>query len=300
MLQLERALLTGATTPLVPAMTGEEVASQQVAEVLATEFMCRRRHTLSLAKSNLYALPHNLWNISFLRLLDISGNNLTSLPAEIGGMIALRSLKISHNSLETLPPTIGKLSALNRLDASHNALESLPPSFAKMIGLQHVDLSHNRLRSLPKEILGHLKGMFYFGLEANCFLEDRDMEALAGTTTITYFVASLLHIAMTKVAAMVKDDEDSAARALPTTAAGASLYKSPASSSLAASSSRLLAELPGDLRERFVRDLNTCDCGSRFFGPGLGESLCPIATVVAPRRLLLSSKRCCAACPRSW
>jgi len=97
-------------------------------------------------------LPTNLWNLSNLTGLDLSGIQLTTLPPEIGKLSNLTKLNLGYNQLTTLPPEIGKLSNLTGLDLSSNQLTTLLHEIWKLSSLTVLDLCGNLLTALPPEI----------------------------------------------------------------------------------------------------------------------------------------------------
>jgi len=241
----------------------EEDAKADIQHVLASEYTCYRKHTLALSNCALYRLPQQLWKISFIHQLDLSDNKLARLPAEISSMVSLRILKLRNNELATLPSSIGALKSLHMLDVSHNALKQVPTTISKLLHLQYLHLDNNHLTALPKEILRlPLPNMFVVNV---C---DNDFPLLPVTTT-TYFVPSLLSIAMTKVVAY----------------GGQAAIHSPL--------------LPSDLREAFSRDLNECElCGQKYYGCAMGEKL--EAGTIQGQPVALSTRRCSPGCTGTW
>merc|ERR1719482_1155235 len=71
-------------------------------------------------------LAEGLWNLSAVKVLDLSGNGLTSLPAEIGRLGTLEVLKLANNSLARLPAELMQLPKLATLDLAGNSLAALP------------------------------------------------------------------------------------------------------------------------------------------------------------------------------
>jgi Leucine-rich repeat (LRR) protein len=71
---------------------------------------------LNLYGLGLERLPPELWALTNLQVLYLSGNQLTSVPAELGNLTALQILYVGYNQLTSLPAEIGNLTALKQLN----------------------------------------------------------------------------------------------------------------------------------------------------------------------------------------
>jgi internalin A len=144
---------------------------------------------LSLSKLDLPQVPSEIWQLTQLQRLDLSGNRLSQLPPEIGKLTHLRVLTLDGNRLSQLPPEIGKLTHLWKLILSSNNLSLLPieiwqlsdlqelylrnnrlpylhHDMGKLLNLQLLDLNYNRLSQLPPEI-GQLSRLEKLYLNSN-------------------------------------------------------------------------------------------------------------------------------------
>ncbi len=97
-------------------------------------------------------LPSEIYQLSSLRVLDISCNQLTSLPPEIGQLAHLQKLHLNHNQLTSLPPEIGQLAYLQKLHLNHNQLTSLPPEIGQLANLQWLTIGNTGISFMPDEI----------------------------------------------------------------------------------------------------------------------------------------------------
>ena len=65
---------------------------------------------LTLHALELHALPVEVFRMSQLTILDVSGNQLRELPPEVGGLKHLDKLYVNNNQLKTLPTELHRLS----------------------------------------------------------------------------------------------------------------------------------------------------------------------------------------------
>ncbi|XP_035826744.1 malignant fibrous histiocytoma-amplified sequence 1 homolog [Aplysia californica] len=105
-----------------------------------------------LCKNFLQTIPPSIYNLKYLRVLDMSNNLLTNLPEDIGRLKGLRVLRLSCNNFERVPPTIGHLTQLEELNMSQNRVRRLPPEIKGLTSLQILILERNNLQSLPEEL----------------------------------------------------------------------------------------------------------------------------------------------------
>lgn len=126
---------------------GYQEAQRRIARAKRTD-----ETELDLRELGLTALPAELWALSALRMLELSGNQLTALPAEIGSLSGLDWLYLSGNQLTALPAEFGALTALGHLTLQGNQLTTLPPEIGALTALVMLDVQSNRLTTLPPEI----------------------------------------------------------------------------------------------------------------------------------------------------
>lgn len=122
---------------------------------------------LGLGQLGLTELPPEMWRLTNLEWLDLSGNCwLRELPPEIGRITNLQELCLSGNRFTALPPEIGRLERLTVLQASRNCLTKLPREIGQLTQLRHLELDGNRLAELPPEI-GQLTSLARLWLQNN-------------------------------------------------------------------------------------------------------------------------------------
>ena len=122
--------------------------------------MCDYLTTINLSGNQLSWLPHELFQLSGLQILNASSNHITGLPDLQQTYNAekdayewpcghLTRLNLSRNHLTDLPHFLFKIPKLSHLDVSHNRLIYLSfdlwsaPKLYQMIG------THNKLETLP-------------------------------------------------------------------------------------------------------------------------------------------------------
>ncbi len=114
---------------------------------------------LSLTKTNLRAIPPEVFDLYNLEELDLSKNQIKNLPPEISRLKKLRFLDISKNKLEELPKEIGELNNLEILMAGKNNIYRLPDEIGNCSALESLSLWDNNLSGLPVNLktLSNLK-----------------------------------------------------------------------------------------------------------------------------------------------
>ncbi|KAF4112165.1 hypothetical protein G5714_006960 [Onychostoma macrolepis] len=123
---------------------------------------------LELVHCDLERIPHAIFSLSNLQMLDLKENNLRTIE-EIVSFQHLRKLtclKLWHNSIAFIPEHIKKLGSLERLYFSHNKIEILPSHLFLCNKLRYLDLSNNDIRFIPPEI-GVLQSLQYFSVSCN-------------------------------------------------------------------------------------------------------------------------------------
>ncbi|XKL68710.1 hypothetical protein PGB90_006479 [Kerria lacca] len=111
-----------------------------------------RKEILYLQENKLTTLKEggNLYDLSMLKLLDLSSNNIEVLSPDIKYLKNLQVLLIDNNKLTSLPVEIGSLTNLEKLSLATNMLKILPDSLCKLSKLQYLDVRYNsNLYSLP-------------------------------------------------------------------------------------------------------------------------------------------------------
>ncbi|KAM4038047.1 volume-regulated anion channel subunit LRRC8E isoform 1-T5 [Anomaloglossus baeobatrachus] len=127
---------------------------------------------LELIRCDLERIPHAVFSLNNLQMLDLKENSLHTIE-EIISLQHCRKLSILrlwHNQIAYIPEHIRKLKGLEELCLNRNKILILPPALFLCTKLRHLDLSYNEIRELPPEV-GVLQMLQYFALTGN-FLED--------------------------------------------------------------------------------------------------------------------------------
>jgi len=111
-------------------------------------------------------LPYEIFELSWLTSLDLSGNLLSTIPESITQLQDLRDLDLRDNQFSAVPESISQLQKLTYLDLSFNQLSTIPESITRLKGLRDLDLKKNQLSALPESI-GQLQNLIYLDLSSN-------------------------------------------------------------------------------------------------------------------------------------
>ncbi|XP_018416331.1 PREDICTED: volume-regulated anion channel subunit LRRC8E-like [Nanorana parkeri] len=127
---------------------------------------------LELIRCDLGRIPHAVFSLTNLQVLDLKDNNLHTIEEIISLQHCrkLSVLRLWHNHIAYIPEHIRKLKVLEELCLNRNKILVLPPQLFLCTKLRHLDLSHNEIRELPPEV-GVLQMLQYLALTGN-FLED--------------------------------------------------------------------------------------------------------------------------------
>ena len=110
---------------------------------------------IHLQKNKLDKLPIELFQLSMLKELNVSGNVLTELPNESNwNCPSLKVFDINHNRLRELPEALWKIPSLKYLLAHHNSIENIvdvdvDDEISPSKVLKVVDVSYNKLTKIP-------------------------------------------------------------------------------------------------------------------------------------------------------
>lgn len=117
---------------------------------------CEDGHIVELILNNNQlagAVPNEIENLTFLRLLDLGHNQIDALAPTIGRLSRLKSLQLLHNNLSQLPVELNQLTNLENLNLFGNQLNTLPDS-ALPPQLSTLSLGSNLLTELPDSLWG--------------------------------------------------------------------------------------------------------------------------------------------------
>ncbi|KAL3158636.1 hypothetical protein ABBQ32_011386 [Trebouxia sp. C0010 RCD-2024] len=142
---------------------------------------------LSLTGNMLATIPADLKQLTALTSLNLSHNRITEVPEFISKLQALQDLDLGRNSLYYLPSAIGSLPALQYLNVMNNSLAAVPPQVGKLSALYRLGLKGNQLKSLPESVAG-LKGLVELFVTNNCLV--RLPDGMSGLTSLVKLQAS--------------------------------------------------------------------------------------------------------------
>ncbi|XP_072005215.1 volume-regulated anion channel subunit LRRC8E [Engystomops pustulosus] len=127
---------------------------------------------LELIRCDLERIPHAVFSLTNLQMLDLKENSLHTIEEIISLQHCrkLSVLRLWHNQIAYIPEHIRKLKGLEELCLNRNKILVLPPQLFLCTKLRHLDLSYNEIRELPPEV-GVLQMLQFLSLTGN-FLED--------------------------------------------------------------------------------------------------------------------------------
>jgi Leucine-rich repeat (LRR) protein len=111
-----------------------------------------RAKVLILRKKKLTFIPPEVFLLTNLTRLDLSGNKIRLIPDSINQLINLDTLDISGNRLIKISPEIKALTKLKFLDLGKNELDSVPETIGSLKKLEKLDLWDNNISYIPDQI----------------------------------------------------------------------------------------------------------------------------------------------------
>ena len=151
--------------------------------------------SLRFSNNKFNLIPQGIYQLSNLKLLDMSGNNINEIdgnlikglsslveldlsknkiryiPNNIQFLTFLEVLKISNNQLLELPEELGVLTRLKKLFLNENSLQFLPRNlFSKMVGLEEIYLYKNQLEDIcdsSSSIFDNMKHLKFLDIHSN-------------------------------------------------------------------------------------------------------------------------------------
>lgn len=124
---------------------------------------------LDLSHNNLSSLYGELICLDQLKFLNCRHNQIhdTSIPHELFKLKLLSILDLSHNRLKVIPHSIFSCKSLRVLNLSHNLLSNIDDElFKNLLNLTYIDLSFNQLKTVPPQ-LGRLSNLITLILNDN-------------------------------------------------------------------------------------------------------------------------------------
>jgi Leucine-rich repeat (LRR) protein len=114
--------------------------------------LSRAEFSLSLEivnQASCTAVPQDLFHLSSLTALTISGCPVNNMPDDVCMMLCLTSLEISHCNLKKLPSMLCKCLKMTSINLQGNVLSSLPIGWAELTNMNSLSLAQNRFELVP-------------------------------------------------------------------------------------------------------------------------------------------------------
>ncbi|KAF0896454.1 hypothetical protein E2562_024318 [Oryza meyeriana var. granulata] len=116
--------------------------------------------------------------LTYLRVLDLTGSLVQSIPSYIGNLIHLRLLDLDGTDISHLPESIGNLQNLQILNLQRcKSLHSLPLATTHLCNLRRLGIDYTPINQVPKGIgrlkfLNDLEGFLIRGGDDNTKMQD--------------------------------------------------------------------------------------------------------------------------------
>ena len=116
--------------------------------------------SLRFSNNKFNYIPKSLYQLSNLKLLDVSGNNISEIDNNLlKGLSSLVELDLSKNKIKFIPKSIQFLVFLEVLNISNNQLLEIPEEFGVLTRLKKLFLNENAIQFLPKNIFSKMIGL---------------------------------------------------------------------------------------------------------------------------------------------
>ena len=110
--------------------------------------ICEKLTHLYIPNINLASIPHYIWNMDNLKVLDISYNNIKNIPPALFSLFELTTLNLSNNPIESIPSEIYLLKNLHELSLSNTSITKLPSAFSKLDNLKRLFINNTLLEDI--------------------------------------------------------------------------------------------------------------------------------------------------------
>ncbi|CAM9838777.1 unnamed protein product, partial [Choristocarpus tenellus] len=107
---------------------------------------------LDLSGLGAIRVSSRVYNMHWLKQLNLARNNLCRVSPDIDEMVGLVSLDLSHNRLKTIPDEMEVLVQLKELNLSHNLIEGFQGNIYLISSLETLNLAHNSLKEIPVQV----------------------------------------------------------------------------------------------------------------------------------------------------
>lgn len=98
-------------------------------------------------------IPANVYEMAWLKKLNLGGNQVSTIPDEISKLYNLQTLDLHSNQLERLPKALLQLGSLQTLYLHDNLITSLPDWIVDLPNLKRLQLFNNPISFPPPEII---------------------------------------------------------------------------------------------------------------------------------------------------
>lgn len=112
-------------------------------------FEMTQLQSINLSGNRLRNISKNIASLGNLETIDFSNNPLSSLPREFSGLTKIVELIFINNKFKTIPTSIYKLTAIKRINFSGCKLTQIDDRINSLVHLEALWLYGNPLRNLP-------------------------------------------------------------------------------------------------------------------------------------------------------
>ena len=137
--------------------------------ILGRNYSINETTFLDLSWKKLKEIPHGVFELINLRVLNLSHNELICISIDINKLVNLESLGLSYNELTEINDVNG-LVKLTGLWLNNNKLTTIP-YVSSLVKLNCLYLVHNELTSIPSELC-EMKKLMNVDLSNNCIADD--------------------------------------------------------------------------------------------------------------------------------
>jgi len=102
---------------------------------------------------NLYTIPEDIFNIEYVRSLNLYNNDLESISPNIKNLKYLREIFIGRNNLKSIPIELCSLPNLYYIDLRKNELQEIPIEILKINSLFIDETSYKNLNKKTKMLI---------------------------------------------------------------------------------------------------------------------------------------------------
>lgn len=121
---------------------------------------------LDLSSQGLRNISRSLFDLTFIKLLNLANNEIDVIPKEICMLRNLEVLNLGRNKIRSIPPELGRITNLKELNLRDNLISNVPMEIGALYNLETLDLSNNPL-VIPFNALSRDKKLLQFCREHN-------------------------------------------------------------------------------------------------------------------------------------